>query len=77
MKNMISMSEVGVIRNWQDVTDLDYPPHSEIIEEDQKAAFKQTRRWSRGCGVRFMLGRISTSRELEERRQKAMKKPLV
>jgi len=62
------------MEHWRNVIDKDFPPLKEVSVKEQNAAFKQARHIS---NVRLWAGRISTSEELEIRRNRAMKKPLI
>jgi hypothetical protein len=57
-----------------DVMERDFPEVKEVTLEMQEALFRQGR-LVRGS-VRLMLGRLSTTEELEERRRVARNKPL-
>lgn len=64
-----------VIKNWEDVVEEDFPHPKEITKEMVEAARRQTR-YTAYCGARIAMGRILTTKEIEDRRQHALQQPL-
>ena len=62
------------VKEWRDVVDKKFPRIEEVTLEMQEAAFRQVR-LMRGS-ARLMLGRVSTTEEIEERRAQALETPL-
>ena len=60
---------------WEEAVDKDFPPAYVMTEKDICASFKQIR-FIRSS-VRLMLGRASTTQEINDRRRRAMKKELI
>jgi hypothetical protein len=52
------------------IADRDFPPVEKVTATMQRAAFRQAR-YMRGC-VRLVLGRLPTTDDLEQRRQRAL-----
>ena len=59
------------MKNWQDMIDVDFPPCTEKRHKNLKMQLAMLRIF-RGCGAR--MGRIMTSEDVEERRQRAFRR---
>ena len=60
-----------MVKTWEQVVELDFPEVTAVTRKMVEAASRQTH-ILRGS-VRLMTGRFSTSEELEERRQRALR----